>query len=197
MTKDEIYERLAQVYLGKRENVVENKKRKQVNLWLLTNIAITIFVLVSVFYGLTAFLSGKSSYTHHNIIFALNNSPIRLKYDFHEPFPQVHDFSISIPRLNMAKYNHLTFSIRGLEDGPVGILKVVVANKKKESSAYLVQDVDAKWQKITIPFKAFDKITDWSNVTSVSFVIEAWNADKKNGMLLIDDICFSDESLSS
>ncbi len=193
MTKDEIYERLAQVYLGKREEIQQSKspKKPSIDATLLLNVIAIGIVLTSVFYGLTAFLSHKNPSSQKSVIFALNNSPIRIKYDVNEPYPQVSKFSIEIPRLNAARYDNLNFSIRGIEEGFPGTVKVTLRNKKNETAHYFVSDVEFKWQKVSIPFSKFRGITDWTNLTDISFVFEAWNTDKKKGVVLIDDLCFS------
>src|SRR3989338_4126665 len=116
MTKDEIYERLAQVYLGKREKI-EEKKKPQADIKLLINIIVTVTVLSSVFYGLSAFFSLKNADIRKNVIFALSNNPIRIKYDLSYPYPQISGFSIPIPKMNASKYKNLSFSIRGMEEG--------------------------------------------------------------------------------
>lgn len=194
MTKDEIYEHLAKVYLGKREGLEEKKKKPVFDLNFSIHILITVVVLASVFYGLTAFLSRKSIYAQKSVIFALSNNPIRIKYDLSYPYPQVSNFSIPIPKVNIAKYNDLTFSIRGTEEGYPGVVKLILKNKKNETSYYFVKGVELKWQKVSIPLSEFDRITDWTNLTEVSFALEAWNTEKKRGIVLIDDLCFSNEA---
>ena len=54
--------------------------------------------------------------------------------------------------------------------------------------------VRLKWQELTIPFEEFTQITDWTNVTDVEFVFEAWNAEKKKGVVLIENVGFSKTS---
>ncbi|HOW36070.1 MAG TPA: hypothetical protein PL155_06635 [Candidatus Omnitrophota bacterium] len=194
MTKDEIYEHLAQVYLGKKQNAKDKRRRKNKfhpDAELLLKVLIAVVVLSSVFYGFTAFLSKKNGYARSSVLFALSNSPIRIKYDLREPFPQVSSFSIPIPKINASKYSRLTFSIRGLDEGTPGMMKVVLKNKKNEVSFYFIKGVGEKWQKFSIPLSEFSKITDWYNLTDVSFVFEAWNAEDKRGAVLIDDVCFA------
>jgi len=193
MTKDEIYEHLAEVYLGKRTGAPANKK-PSVDIKFLLHLALTVAVLGSVFYGLSAFLARKSPDAQKNIIFALNNSPIRVKYNVNAPYPQVSSFSFPIPKLNASKYNNLSFSIRGLEEGYPGIIKVVLKNRKNETSYFFAKDIGLRWQRFDIPFSEFSRITDWTNLTDLAFVFEAWNTKKKKGIVLIDDICFSNEA---
>jgi hypothetical protein len=190
MTRDEIYNHLAQVYLGKR-NKEEEKHRKQYSAWLVINIVITVVIFASAFYGFTAFLTNKRETIEKSVIYALNNGPIRVKYDLQTPYPPVKTFSLTIPEIDLSKYGRLNFSIRGLDEGAPGIVKVVIQNERLEKSAYYINKVGTNWQDYSIPIDKFIEITDWTNLTSVSFVFEAWNVDKKRGAVLIDDVRFS------
>ncbi|MFA5087413.1 MAG: hypothetical protein WC552_00090 [Candidatus Omnitrophota bacterium] len=190
MTRDEIYNHLAQVYLGKR-NKSEYKRRKQFNAWLVINGVITAVIFISAFYGLTAFLTKRGEFLQSRVIFALNNGPIRIKYDVNEPYPSSKTFSLSISKFDSDKYEKLSFLIRGLEEGVPGIVKITVRNKRNETSSYFINNVKLDWQKFDIPFSEFKGITDWSSLTDVSFVFEAWNVENKRGIVLIDDVCFS------
>ena len=70
MTRDDIYDHLAQVYLGKRSKN-DVKKEKQFNAWLVINILITVIIFTSAFYGLTAFLTHHNSNLQSRIIYSL------------------------------------------------------------------------------------------------------------------------------
>ncbi len=190
MTRDEIYDHLAQVYLGKRDKV-EEKKSRRFNAWLLINIVITLVILASTFYGFTAFLTGKNELSRNSIIYALTNGPLRIHYDLNDPFPQIKIFALAIPQINASKYKSLNFSIRGLEEGYPGVVKVTIKNRRNEIASFYIKDVRLKWQTVDIPFEEFSQITDWSDITEISFVLEAWNSEKKKGIVLIDGVCFS------
>lgn len=190
MTRDEIYDHLAQVYLGKR-NKIETQKKKQLNAWLVINIVIAFIILASTFYGLSAFLTRRSEFLQRSVIFSLNNSPIRITYDLNEPYPPIKSFSLSMPEIPLTKYNALNFSIRGLEEGYPGVVKIVITNDKNETAAYFIKDVKLQWQHRTIPFSEFKQITDWTHIADVNFVFESWNVEKKKGIVLIDGVCFS------
>ncbi|MDP8266466.1 MAG: hypothetical protein P9M07_05910 [Candidatus Aceula meridiana] len=189
-SKEEIYEHLAQVYLGKRtpeKKIVE----KRITSKAVGRIVLAFLSVGVIFYSLTAFLSHRKELLKSNVIFALNNSPIRIKYNLNSPYPQVKNFSFSIPKMNVAKYKTLNFSIRGLEEGYPGVVKVVLKNKRNEVSFTHVDGVQLKWKKFSVPLNDFRNITDWMSVTEVSFVLEAWNVVKEKGIILIDDVCFS------
>ena len=190
MTREDIYDHLAQVYLGKRKEA-DHKKKKQLSAWLVINIVIMAIIFASAFYGLTAFLTQKRSNLKSNIVFALHNGPVRLEYDFKNSFAPVKSFALSISPVDATRYNKIQFSIRGKEEGTPGIVKVIFKNQRNESSSYYIQGVGLSWQDFSIPLSHFQEITDWANVTELSFVLESWNVNDKKGVVLIDDICFA------
>lgn len=190
MTKDEIYEHLAQVYLDKNSGEKKDVK-KPLKLTREVRVVLTLLIVGFAFYTLTAFLARRNDDLKANIIFALTNAPIRVKYDLNEPFPQIKDFSISIPSVDIGRYKSLNFSIRGLEEGYPDVVKIVVKNKKNEVAFKYIYDVDLKWKRHTITFDELTAISDFSSLSEVNFVLEAWNVKKKKGIILIDDLCFS------
>lgn len=190
MDKEEIYEHLAQVYLGKKAQDKPYIKKK-FSVAKHAKVILTLIAVCMIFYSLTAFLSRRHDFKA-SIIFALNNSPIRVKYDLNDPFPQVKDFSIAIPpTADIARYKNLNFSIRGLEEGYPDVVRIVLKNKKNETAFQYIKDVNLKWQQASIRLEDFSGISDWSTLSEVSFVLEGWNVKKKKGIILIDDICFS------
>lgn len=190
MTRDEIYEHLAKVYLGKRESVAEKKKKKAVNTsWLVINIAITAVIVISTLYGFTAFLTRRGD-LQNQVFYALNNNPVRVSYDLNDPYPSTKTFAITIPSKDASKYSKLNFSMRGMNGAYPGVVKLIVSNLKDEKATYYVKNVNADWKKFSVPFEKLN-LTDWTSVREVSFVLEAWNVDFRQGTMLIDDIAFS------
>lgn len=191
MTRDEIYDHLAQVYLGKRKEA-EPRRKKHSHAWLLFNVLITLMIFSSVVYGLTAFLTRQSS-LRGNVLFALHNGLVRLDYNFDEDFSPVKTLALSAPAIDASRYKNLQFSIRAKDPGNPSIVKVVVENHKNETASYYVQGVDYSWQDFRIPLREFKPITDWTSLKNISFVLESWNVEQKEGIILIDNICFSGE----
>lgn len=191
MTRDEIYDHLAQVYLGKRNDIDKTKKKKHLNSWLVINIVITGIIFSSAIYGLTAFLTHRGDVLQNRVIYTLNNGPVRLSYNLNAPYPSVKTFSLSVPDVNVTKYSNLQFTVRGLEEGWPGTMRVEIKNHKNETSFVYLEGIQQKWKTFEIPFAEFGAITDWSDISEIGFVLEAWNAEKKKGKILIDNICFS------
>ncbi len=188
MTKQEIYEHLANVYLGK--SVVVEKKKKKNNKRFIQTVTITLALVLSAFSVLSAFFVQRRI-AHGKVMYALTNSLIRVPYDLTEVYPKIKDFSIPVPHMDASQYNALHFRLRGTEEGSPGVVHVVVTNARNESSDYFVKGVSLKWKEFSIPLSEFKEITDWSSVKSISFLLEEWNVDKKKGILLIDNVSFS------
>ncbi|MDD2653508.1 MAG: hypothetical protein PHI86_00135 [Candidatus Omnitrophica bacterium] len=186
MTREEIYEHLAQVYLGKKTK--KKKKYNFIKVILFANlIAIT---LLPSFYLFNSKTSQNIKKQEQSFSLSLNYYPLRFVYNFKNGAPQVENFSLHLPTVNVTNYDSLVFYLRGKNHLAPRILKIALENKKKEKSVYYFDKVEAKWQKITIPLKEFKDITDWTNITKVSFIIEAWNTDETKGSVLIDDVHF-------
>ncbi|MEI6437569.1 MAG: hypothetical protein WCO69_02325 [Candidatus Omnitrophota bacterium] len=189
MTRDEIYDHLASVYLDKRAKV-EVKKTKTPSAWLAINIVLTALILTSVVFGLTAFLTRHDDLLKSRVIYALNNSPIRLTYNVGEGYPQAKDLTIPLPSVDAAKYSRLNLTLKAAGAGGPGMLKIVLSNAKDEHASYYLQGIKSKWQDYSISFDQLD-LTDWKSLKAISFVIEAWNAQKADGTVFIDNISFS------
>ena len=190
MTRDDIYEHLAQVYLGKKKKVHQENKQK-FNAWLLINIIITLVIFASSFYGLTAFLAHKGDELQNKVIYALNNGPIRINYNLGYPYPSKKVFTLNVPQMSADKYKELQFTIRGMEEGFPEKIRVEVKNNKNETASVFIDSVNLNWQNVRIPLGDFKQITDWDGIAEISFILEAWNADKNKGIILIDNVCFS------
>lgn len=182
---------MAQVYLGKRKEA-DPRQARHFHAWLLINVLITLIIFSSVFYGLTAFLTRQSS-LKGNIIFALHNGLVRLDYNFNQDFSPVKSLALSAPAIDASRYKNIQFSIRARDEGNPGLLKVVIVNDSNETASYYIQGIDFAWQDFRIPLQEFKQISDWTNLKTISFVLESWNVEKKKGVILIDNICFSGE----
>ena len=190
MNRDEIYDHLAQVYLGKKNSVQETKKKKLNAAWLMTNIMITLVILASSFYGLTAFLKRQEVDFKNKIVYSLNNNPIHIAYDLDYPYPPIKTFSLMIPSKDVSKFSKVNISIRGMDQGYPGVVKMVLSNQKNEKATYFIQDVGLGWQKVSIPLSKFN-LTDFTSITDLSFVLESWNVRSKKGTVLLDEVSFS------
>ncbi|MFZ5800882.1 MAG: hypothetical protein ACOY3D_05870 [Candidatus Omnitrophota bacterium] len=189
MTKDEIYEHLAKVYLGKKK-----KRKKDNNLRFFTLLfinVITLPIVLALIVGAVNSSTSRSKIKSKNSLgLALNQYPLRINYDFRRDQPQIQNFSINLPEVNAQKFAYLEISLRGGDSRP-RLVKIVLENRKKEQAAYYLSGVSNRWQKMQIPLNNFGELSDLSVLTKISFVFEAWNTDNQRGGLLVDSIGFS------
>lgn len=188
MTKEEIYEHLAKVYLGKKK-----KKKKQSPLLKVLIVANGLVLIIICVFVISKFhVAGKAgSADKGNLLtLRLGNYPLRLTYNFDEKHPQVENFSMYLPNLDLRGFDALVFSIRGFDGKIPRMLKIALENKKKEKGEIYFADITARWKKVTIPLSEFKGVSDWSNMTRVAFIFEAWNLKDKEGKVLIDDVAF-------
>lgn len=190
MNRDEIYDHLAQVYLGKRKDA-DVKSKKQYDVWLLINIFIMVIIFASATYGLTAFLTQKRPELRSKVIYTLYQGPIQIMYNFRNSENPTKEFTLSVKNIDATKYKKLVFHARAREEGSPGIVKVVLSNRRNETAHFYIRGVDLKWKSYTIPFEDFKEITDWKGLQNISFVLESWNVEKDKGVVLIEDIEFS------
>lgn len=190
MTREEIYDHLAQVYLGKRKKA-EATKKKQFGAWLVINICITMIIFASAFYGLSAFFTKQGNTLKNGVIYPLHHGSFRMEYDFVSGVSPTTIFTLDVPPVAVSQYKNVHFSIRAKEEGSPGTVKIVINNALNEHSSFYIQDVGLKWQEYDIPLEKFVQITDWSSLTNIDFVLESWNVDDKKGLILIDNVAFS------
>lgn len=115
----------------------------------------------------------------------------KLVYDVDSPNPAYNGFWMKLNGENATAYNTLTFYIKG--DKAAGFTKRVKIEMKdmtNKSSPYIVSGITDQWQKISIPFEKFRRITDWSATNEFVLVFDDINSSPKTGAILIDQIAF-------
>lgn len=119
--------------------------------------------------------------------------PLKIAYNFNG-ISDIQSASLNLAGINLEGYHFLSFSFK-LDDKITkkmryATLKINVENARKEVANYYVQGMSNKWQEFRIPLSYFDSIKDWSMLNSVSFILQPWNIDGKEGTLYIDNIHF-------
>ena len=181
------YEYIAQVYLEKKNLNSSGVKRIPASNLILILSIISLAVVVSFYLAYNkkrVCISSLSVYPDKGLF--------KLKYNFiSSNTPSV--LNIKLNNLDATPYNFLSFSVRGSSDkGYPKILKVELQNKFREKGEVYLTDIDKKWRTYHIPLKSFSNITDFSSLERISFVVEPWNTYNKRGVILIDNISFSE-----
>lgn len=119
---------------------------------------------------------------------------IRLDYDVDSPNPAYNGFWMKMNGEDASKYNTLNFYIKGdAANGFTKRMKIELKDMTNKPSPYIVSGITEQWQKISIPFEKFRRITDWSAMNEFVVVFDDINSNPKKGTVLIDHITLSKE----
>jgi hypothetical protein len=119
---------------------------------------------------------------------------IRLDYDVDSPNPAYNGFWMKLNGEDASAYNTLNFYIKG--DGVSGFTKrakIELKDMNNKPSPYIVSGISDSWQKVSIPFEKFRRITDWSALNEFVIVFDDINSNPKTGTILVDQITLSKE----
>ena len=183
MDKKDIYEHLAKIYLDASS---KKKKRNKVYPGLFKNLFIvSIFIVL----GLTTTLI-SSSYKRKNpdseTALYLQNGPAKINFNFNPAKKET--FSINLNRLNLGRFSQLGFAVRRMNPQESIALRVEFINAFKEKSEVYLKYIPSKWQDFKINLSQFRNINDWSEMISLGFSVEEWNASSKEGVVYIDNV---------
>ncbi|MBN2830682.1 MAG: hypothetical protein JXL82_00170 [Candidatus Omnitrophica bacterium] len=184
MDKKEIYEHLARIYL----DASSNKKRTKTHLKLYNNLfVISLLLLVGAGSGVIYFSSKGKSLSSETALFILPD-PAKINFNFNPVKKE--SFTINLNRLNLKSFKELGLAVKNTDKNGVISLRVEFINSFKEKSEVYLKNIPVKWQDFRISFLDFKNITDWSEMQSISFTVEEWNARKDRGILYIDNVRF-------
>lgn len=117
---------------------------------------------------------------------------IRLDYDVDSPNPAYNGFWMKLNGEDATAYGAVSFYIKGdAEKGFTKRLKVELKDMSNQPSPYIVTGITDQWQKITVPFEKFRKVSDWSAMNEFVVVFDDINSNPKSGTIYIDHISFT------
>ena len=117
---------------------------------------------------------------------------IRLDYDVDSPNPAYNGFWMKLNGEDATPYNALSFYIKGSgEKGFTKRVKIELKDMENKPSPYIVSGVTEEWQKVTIPFDKFRRITDWAHMNEFVVVFDDVNSNPKKGTVFIDHVTLS------
>lgn len=184
MDKKEIYEHLAKIYL----DASSKKKEKTKNHLRLYN---NLFIIGLVFLIGTAltlsYLSKNKNLTSETALFILND-PAKINFNFNPAKKE--SFTINLNGLSLSPFKALAFAVKNTDKNSNVALRIELTNSFKEKSEVYLKQIPAKWDEFKISFLDFKNINDWSNMQSISFTVEEWNAQKNKGIVYIDNLRF-------
>ncbi len=184
MDKKDIYEHLARIYL----DASSKKSSKQKSFSLQTKriiIVVTLFVVGLGIAGVLKFNKHNKPFNAQTALVLLNDTA---KINFHFDPARKEIYALALNKLNMSSYKALEFSLKKTNYFDTISLRVEFSNAFKEKSEIYLKDVPYKWQVYTINLSEFGKISDWTEMTDLSFIVEEWNAREKKGIVYLDNV---------
>jgi hypothetical protein len=184
MDKKDIYEHLAKIYLDASGNKPKQKKDYP-------HLKLFFFFALAVIFSITALIFPQiAKNKSQNFEIALVIQPDLAKINFNFDPAKKEIYSVNLNRLNLAKYKSLAFAVKKADYKDLTSLRVEFTNAFKEKSEIYLKDIPHRWKDFKIALSDFKGITDWSEMSNLSFIIEQWNTKEKHGIVYVDNIRF-------
>ena len=183
MDKKEIYEHLAKIYLdasSKKKKKAKHKTRFVRNLVLV----LLSCVVVAVFSYSVFFRDNEPSNSEISLV--LLSDAAKINFNFDPAKKEI--FKLGLNKLNVGRFRTLAFSVRKTNYQDNISLRVEFRNIFNEKSEVYVKNIPSRWQDYEISLAEFKDISDWSEMTNLSFVVEEWNARQKHGVVYVDNV---------
>ena len=185
MEKKDIYEHLAKIYL---DTPVHKKKSAEnsEDYKLFVFIGIAVVFIFSLFF-LIPF--SKQKPLNAKTALVLSPDPIKIAYRFDPAKKEIYTFDLM--KLNLNGYRTLDFSVKKSNFKDLVSIRIEMINAYNEKSEVYIKDVSHRWKDSSVSLAEFSEITQWSEMTSLSFIIEEWNTKENTGSVFIDNVKFS------
>ncbi len=188
MDKKDIYEHLAKIYLDNTPSVSAKKPplvaKNRRNLYLIA--AVPFVVGLFAFFLLVSFKSRMLPLGSTSLVV----SPDTVRMSFNLDTAKKQSYELDLKHLNLNDYKTLVFSMRDSNYNDKLSFRIEFTNAFKERSEIYVNDVSNKWKEWRLALNDFKGISDWSEVTRLSFIVEEWNTKDDKGIIYIDNIRF-------
>jgi len=197
MNKKDIYEHLANIYLDASTKRKNKKAQKYPDIFqnLFFISTLIIFVLIILLFNVShkssllfTSLNGKKL-INSELAVVLQPNIVKINFNFDPAKEEV--YYINLNELDLARFRVLRFLVRKANYEDNIILKLEFTNASKEKSeAYFYNIPSYKWQEYKINLSDFKDISDWSKMSSLAFIIEESNVNKKKGIVYLDNVRF-------
>ena len=193
MKKNEVYDYLARVYLGKQPSAGNKKRLIYHNRYALFLI-IPLVTVPAVYFFLSHSTPNSFKAKSYALCLSTGNGEIKIKYDFANSTLKKESCALEIPGIGLSDFKLLQFKARRLKNNGAAHLRVELENELKENASYYIEGVGRNWRQWTIKLSDFKEITRWNNLKRLSFVVEEWNVSDDEDCIYIDDIKFIKET---
>lgn len=184
MDKKDIYEHLANIYLDASSNKKKRKNTETPGVKHLVVAGLALFLVLSLF--IVARFYNHKPFNSTQVALVLY--PDILKINFHFDPAKKEICSINLNKLNMAQYKVLGFSAKKDNVKDDISLRIEFSNTFNEKAFMYIRNIPRDWTEYKIPFSEFKNITDWNEMSDLSFIIEEWNAGNKKDVVYLENV---------
>lgn len=185
MEKDDIYEHLAHIYLDtplrkknqfKKQPPQVSKKYLYISLTIIAGLAILLLIA----------LQAKRRPLNTVNSSVLQPDAVKINYQFNTGKKEV--YSLNLKKMNLSKFKFLAFFIKKANNRDTVSVRVEFTNAYKEKGEIYLKDIAKNWKLYKLGLEDFTGITDWTEMQDLSFIIEEWNAQDKDGAIYIEGV---------
>lgn len=183
MNKKDIYEHLAKIYLDASQQKKTKEKRFPALFKNLPLVISVFFFLIAI----TLFVNyqrGKSFRAETALVLLTDSA----KINFHFDPARKETYALNLNKLNLSRYRSLEFSVKKVDYYDNISLRVEFSNLYNEKSELYFKDIPSKWQTYKVNLSQFKRISDWTEMGTLTFTIEEWNVRQKKGVVYLDNV---------
>jgi hypothetical protein len=185
MEKTDIYEHLAHIYLDtplRKKNNSKNqppqvsKKYIYISLAIIAGLSILLLLAIQV--------KRKPLNTQNSSVLL----PDAVKINFRFDTGKKEIYSLNLKKMDLSKFKSLAFFLKKANNRDSISIRVEFTNAFKEKGEIYLKDIAKNWKLYKLGLEEFSGITDWTEMQDLSFIIEEWNAQDKDGAIYIEGV---------
>jgi len=163
MKKKDLYEHLANIYL----DASSQKKKIRVHPQVSRGI---FFVSIAIIGAAFAFsYLNRNRGLNSDTALVLCFEPVKINFNLDPAKKEI--YSVNLNKLNLSKFKTLAFSVKKTNYHDDLSLRIEFTNIFKERSDLYIEHIPHKWQDYKINLSEFKKISTWSMMSSLSFIV--------------------------
>lgn len=182
MDKKEIYEHLAKIYL----DASSKRKKKSARPPKVFKNTLLIIILLSIPTIILSLHFFKNKPLNSKIALILCPEAVKMNFNFDPAKKEI--YSLDLNKLDLSRFKALGFAVKKTNYKDNIALRVEFTSRFKERAEVYFKDIPHRWQDYQINFSEFKNIKKWSQMLSLSFIVEEWNVKEKRGVVYIDNV---------
>lgn len=194
MKYSKIYNRIADTYFTGVKEHLRNKAEKNNKIYFFAAIVLLgLAILTSIYFTLTGLSKDNARVTAQKKSLSVlgNILPLKIDYNFLGTSENVKNISLDLPKIDLSGYDALEVNLRGdPAKGFSRLIRIDFESSRKEKKGIYIEGIDSAWKTFKIPLGHVSSLMSFSDLQTITFVVEGWNINKPKGCIFIDKIRF-------